>query len=67
MAITELGALRLTDRPAWEGRIRAAIERNQGNRTRAAKDLGVSLRALQRHMAELGAPKGRGGRPAKFA
>ena|ERR1700687_3808243 len=50
--LTSLGALRVTDRDAWKATLRYALAQAQGNRTHAAKSLGVARRTLLRWLAE---------------
>ena len=64
----EFAMLRLTDRPAWRKRVLAALKRQNGSRTLAAKELGVPLRTLQKWLANdaslrAAAPAGTVGRP----
>jgi hypothetical protein len=65
---SELGMLRITDRAAWRERVAGAIQENGGNRTYAAKALGVSLSRLQKWLKADGvlrrmAGPGKDGRP----
>ena len=58
--LTPLGALRIVDRPAWEARVRAALQGR--TQAQAARELGVSLRHLHAWCAELGVGRGQGWR-----
>jgi Bacterial regulatory protein, Fis family len=55
--LTTFGALRLVDRPAWTKAIVDALRDSDGNRTQAAKLLGVSHRQFCRWLRELGVPQ----------
>ena len=52
MTMTEMGLLKLTNRPEWANRVKDAMRRNSGRVAETALSLGVTTRTLFRWLNE---------------